>query len=152
MDFWNLEIGNIPNEYPNIFMRWKSLEWIPEYICSGKIHEYLGERIYLSINIRINSYIQIFATHWYNPPFQFSAATRKWPADIGAAWTDGGFSTFQWLAPNTDTSQWSFGNLSLRLLSVSNNKFSSRIYFDILMSKTYLNLTTHSLFFTIFKA
>ena len=33
--------SNIPNKYPNIFMRReKSLEWMSEYIRSGKIHKY----------------------------------------------------------------------------------------------------------------
>ena len=56
--------SDIPNEYPNIFMRRKSLEWMSVYFCSKKIHEYLGEWIYLSINVQIYSNIQIFATNW----------------------------------------------------------------------------------------
>ena len=43
----------------------KSLEWMFKYICFGKIHEYLGRWIYLSINIQIYLNIQIFATHCY---------------------------------------------------------------------------------------
>ena len=41
----------------------KSLERMSEYICSGKIHEYLGEWIYSSINIWVYLNIRIFATH-----------------------------------------------------------------------------------------
>ena len=42
----------------------KSLKWISIHIHSGKIHKYLGEWIYLSINVRIYLNIWIFATHW----------------------------------------------------------------------------------------
>ena len=47
------------------FISMYSLEWMSEYIRFGKIYEYLGEWIYSSINIRIYSNIQIFATHWF---------------------------------------------------------------------------------------
>ena len=61
---YSLESKNL-NESLNIFKRKKSIKWMTEYICFKKIHEYLSEWIYSSINIWIYSNIRIFSTHWY---------------------------------------------------------------------------------------
>ena len=55
--------SNIPNEYPNIFMRRKKFRVNVRIYSLWKIHKYLGEWIYLSINIQTYLNIRIFSTH-----------------------------------------------------------------------------------------
>ena len=56
----------------------KSLEWMSEYIRFEKIHEYLGEWIYSTINIWIYLNIRIFATQWIEATVVIVSLTMKY--------------------------------------------------------------------------